>query len=103
MCGAHILILLSDPNDPPTDVVPSVPAGLTVDVFTFLLSDGGVLTVGQRTGRAVAQPCDVVFIPTEALILRPGQKDERRCYPSSAARSRLKHVFIVLLQDILGL
>lgn len=44
---------------------------------TFLLSDGGVLAVSQRTGRAVTQPCDVVFITTEFLTLRPEQRDER--------------------------
>lgn len=41
---------------------------------TFLLPDGGVLTVGQRAGRAVTQPCDVELIPTEALTLGPGRE-----------------------------
>lgn len=41
-------------------------------MVTFLLSDGGVLAVGQRTRRAVTQPCDVVLITTEVLTLRPG-------------------------------
>ena len=41
---------------------------------TFLLLDGGVLTVGQRARRAVAQPRDVVLISAEVLTLRPGQK-----------------------------
>lgn len=50
------------------------------ETLTFLLPDRGVLTVGQRTGRAVAQPCDVVFISTEVLTLGPGQKEEIRCY-----------------------
>lgn len=39
---------------------------------TFLLPDGGVLAVGQRAGRAVTQPRDVVLIPTEVLTLCPG-------------------------------
>ena len=44
-------------------------------VLTFLLSDGGVLAVGQRTGGAVAHPGDVVFVPTETLVLGPDDKD----------------------------
>lgn len=43
--------------------------------LTLLLPDGGVLTVGQRAGGAVAHPRDVVFVATEALALGP---DERR-------------------------
>lgn len=44
--------------------------------FTFLLPDGGVLTVGQWTGGAVTHSSDVVFIPTETLGLGPGDKDK---------------------------
>lgn len=45
-------------------------------LFTFLLPDGGVLTVGQWTGRAVTQPRDVVFIPAETLVLGPDNKEK---------------------------
>lgn len=49
------------------------PAGkVVVSTLTFLLPDGGVLAVGQRTGRAVAEPRDVELIPAEVLTLGPG-------------------------------
>lgn len=44
--------------------------------LTFLLPDGGVLAVGERAGRAVAQTRDVVLIPAEVLTLGPGQRNE---------------------------
>lgn len=56
---------------------------------TFLLSDGGVLAVGQRTRRAVTQPRDVVLITTEALALCP----ERR---KKNTESQLQLVFFTL-------
>lgn len=39
---------------------------------TFLLPDGGVLTVGQRTRRAITQAGDVKLVATETLSFRPG-------------------------------
>lgn len=45
-------------------------------LFTFLLPDGGVLTVGQGTGGAVTHPRDVVFIPTETLAFGPDNKEK---------------------------
>lgn len=45
-------------------------------MLTFLLPDGGVLTVGQWTGGAVTHSSDVVFIPTETLALGPYDKDK---------------------------
>lgn len=44
--------------------------------FTFLLPDGGVLTVGQWTGGAVTHPRDVVLIPTETLALGPDNEEK---------------------------
>lgn len=40
---------------------------------TFLLPDGGVLTVGQRAGGAVTHPGDIELISTEVLTLRPAR------------------------------
>lgn len=47
-------------------------------ISTFFLSDGGVLTVGQRTPLAGAETRDVVLIPAE--ILRFCSKEERQTY-----------------------
>lgn len=44
--------------------------------YTLLLSDGGVLAVGQRTRWAVTQAGDAVFITTEVLTLGPENRDE---------------------------
>ena len=48
--------------------------------LTLLLSDGGVLAVGERTGLPRAQPCDVVLMTTEVLTLRPeaGEQSTRK-------------------------
>lgn len=48
---------------------------LQADV-TLLLPDGGILAVGQRAGRAVAQTREVVFISTEVLTLGPDSQRE---------------------------
>ena len=44
--------------------------------LTLLLSDGGVLAVGERAGLARAQPGDVVLITTEVLTLGPEEGEQ---------------------------
>lgn len=68
-------------------------------VVTFLLSDGGVLAVGQRTGRAVTQPCDVVLITTEALTLRPEDTKKTRDVTWTSTVSNLQPTFCCLHQE----
>lgn len=72
-------------------------------VVTFLLSDGGVLAVGQRTRRAVTQPGDVELITTEVLTLRPGdtRKTQDVTWTSTVASTR-KQTSISTISDSLS-